>query len=211
MFLRKEQGMLIEALKRRSPEIADMYYGGLCSFADEKNPFRLPLAAHAFREVIAHCARLTGVSVIFGDSMGSRIKPVRESFQAWRETNALATGSSANIVGLSEDLRVALETFFDWQDQNRPEARRKTALMLTQLAGPAPALPSDVVASEISSWMKVDDYFKLVSHSQHKTSPEEFINRLFLIEDILLRRLQPRPVSDLDEIDALLAEINDAD
>jgi hypothetical protein len=60
MFLRKEQGVLIEQLKRRSPEIADMYYGGLCSFADEKNPFRLPLAAHAFREVIAHCARLTG-------------------------------------------------------------------------------------------------------------------------------------------------------
>jgi hypothetical protein len=67
MFLRNEQGMLIEQLKRRSPEIADMYYGGLCSFADEKNPFRLPLAAHAFREVIAHCARLKwGVGGIRG-------------------------------------------------------------------------------------------------------------------------------------------------
>src|ERR1035441_10526548 len=95
MFLRKEQGVLIEQLKRRSPEIADMYYGGLCSFADEKNPFRLPLAAHAFREVIAHCARLTGESLVFGDSMGSRIKPVREAFQAWKQTSAIDADSTA--------------------------------------------------------------------------------------------------------------------
>ena len=210
IFLRKEQGVLIEQLKRRGAEIADMYYGGLCSFADEKNPFRLPLAAHAFREVIAHCALLTGESVVFGDSMGSRIKPVREAFQAWKQTSAIAADSTATIVGMSDDLRDALEAFFDWQEQNRPEVRKKTALMLTQLAGPAPALPTDVVSDEISAWMKVDEYFKLVAHSKHKTTPEEFVNNLFLVEDILLRRLQPRPVSDLDEIDALLAEADDA-
>jgi hypothetical protein len=210
MFLRREQGVLIEQLKRRSPEIADMYYGGLCSFADEKNPFRLPLAAHAFREVIAHCARSTGESVVFGESMGSRINPVREAFQAWKQTSAIAVDSTATIVGMSDELRDALEAFFDWQEHNRPEARKKTALMLTQLAGPAPALPSDVVAGEISAWMRVDQYFKLVAHSKHKTKPEEFLNNLFLVEDILLRRLQPRPVSDLDEIDALLAEADDA-
>jgi hypothetical protein len=134
MFFRKEQGVLIEQLKRRNPEIAEMYYGGLCSFADEKNPFRLPLAAHAFREVRTHCARLTGESVVFGDSMGSRIKPVREAFQAWKQTNAIAADSTGTIVGMSEDLRDALEMFFDWQEQNRPEARKKPAVMLTQLA-----------------------------------------------------------------------------
>jgi hypothetical protein len=210
MFLRKEQGVLIEQLKHRSPEIADMYCGGLCSFADEKNPFRLPLAAHAFREVIAHCARLTGESVVFGDSMGSRIKPVREAFQAWKETGAIVADSTATTVGMFDHLRDVLEAFFDWQEQNRPEARKKTALMLTQLAGPAPVLPSDVVASEISAWMEVDNFFKLVAHSKYKTKPEEFVNNLFLVEDVLLRRLQPRPVSDLDEIDALLAEADDA-
>jgi hypothetical protein len=49
-----------------------------------------------------------------------------------------------------------------------------------------------------------------VAHSKHNTKPEEFVNNLFLVEDILLRRLHPRPVSDLDEIDALLAEADDA-
>jgi hypothetical protein len=211
MYLRKEQGLLIEQLKRRDPEISDIYYGGLCSFADEKNPFRLQLAAHAIREVIAHCARLTDESVVFGDSMGNRIKRVREAFFQWKNSNASATDSTGAILGMSEDLREALEEFFEWQEQNRPEARKKTALMLTQLAGPAPALPSDVVADEISTWMKVDEYFKLVAHSKHKTKPEAFVSKLFRIEDILLRRLQPRPVTDLDEIDALLAEAEDAE
>jgi len=208
MFLRKEQGELIERLKRRGPEIADMYYGGLCSFADEKNPFRLPLAAHAFREVMTHCARLTGESVVFGDGMKSRIKPVREAFQAWKQTSA--ADSTATMVGMSDDLRDALEAFFDWEEQNRPKKREETALMLTQLAGPAPALPSDVVTGEISTWMDVHGYFDLVAHSKHRTKPEVFLNKLFLLEDILLRRLQPRPVTDLDEIDALLAEADDA-
>jgi hypothetical protein len=178
LFLRKQQSVLIEQLKRRSPEIADMYYGGLCSFADEKNPLRLPLAAHAFREVMTHCARLAGESVIFGDGMKSRLKPVKEAFKVWKQTNAVAAGTSGTIVGLSEELLDALKAFFDWQDQNRPEKRYETALMLTQLAAPAPALPSDVVAAEISTWMEVHQYFDLVAHSKHKTKPEEFI-RLF--------------------------------
>jgi len=54
IFLRKEQGVLIEQLRRLSAEIADMYYGGLCSFGDEKNPFRLPLAAQSSRKMPEH-------------------------------------------------------------------------------------------------------------------------------------------------------------
>ena len=126
------------------------------------------------------------------------------------QANAHLAMGVTTIVGMSDDLRDALEAFFDWQEQNRPEKRKETALMLTQLAGPAPALPSDVVAGEISTWMDVHGYFDLVAHSKHKTKPEEFVNNLFLVEDILLRRLQPRPVVDLDEIDALLAEADDA-
>src|ERR1700723_3254748 len=129
-----------------------MYYGGLCAFADEKNPYRFELAAHAFREMIAHCAQLTGVSVVFGDSMGSRLVPVKDAFFGWKRENAGSSDPTTNLVGVSEALRVALEEFFDWQERNRPQVRKKTALMLTQLAGAAPALPSDVVVGEISAW-----------------------------------------------------------
>lgn len=211
MFLRQEQSVLIEQFKRRSSSIADMYYGGLRAFADEANPYRFQLAAHAFREMIAHCAGLTGDSVVFGDSMKSRIDPVKKAYLECRRTDSTSAGPMNNIGGPSEDLMTAIETFFDWQENNRPEARKKAAVMLTQLAGPGPALPSDVVADEISGWIDADGYFKKIAHGGSRAKEEEFLRNLFIVEDILLRRMQPPPVSDLDEIDALLLEAGNAD
>jgi hypothetical protein len=68
-----------------------------------------------------------------------------------------------------------------------------------------------VVADEISGWMVSDGYFKSVAHGGKSAERDEFVGKLFAVEDILLRRMQPRPVSDLDEIDALLAEGENAD
>jgi hypothetical protein len=130
MFLRKQQGVLIEQLRRRSAEIADMYYGGLCSFADEKNPFRLPLAAHAFREVIAHCARLTGESVVFGAEKPAQARQERHSRRK-QTTRVVAAGSVSRYRRLSEDLRDALEAFSIGRSTARE--RKEMALMLAQL------------------------------------------------------------------------------
>ena len=202
MFLRNEQNALLAALGRRSPHLAEIYYGGLRCLADDGNPFRLQLAAHAFREVLAHLASLTGQSVVFGDGMKNRIKPVKSAFVAWRTSRSSVPG----VVGISEDLESALGNYFDWEERNRPDFRKQTAMMLTQLAGPTAALPSDVVGDEISAWMEIDGFFKLVAHSTHRTTINALVSKLFIVEDILLRRLTPRPVSDLTEIDALLAE-----
>lgn len=38
-----------------------------------------------------------------------------------------------------------------------------------------------------------------------------FLGKLFAAEDIILRRVNPRPLSDLDEIDALIREGENAD
>ncbi len=210
MFLRQEQGALLEHLRHRSTSIADIYFGGLQIFADETNPYRFQLAAHAFRELIAHCARLTGGSVIFGDNMKTRLDPVKKAFIALKQAGTLAPDPTSNPTGMSDVLNEALDAFFDWSDKYHPGNRKKTALMLTQLAGAGPALPSDVVADEISGWMNSDEYFKKVAHNGRRAERDEFVGKLFVIEDILLRRMQPRPVSDLDEIDALLAEGDNA-
>jgi hypothetical protein len=210
MFFRQEQEPLLQQLRRRSRSIADIYMGGLLSFADSTNPYRFQLSAHAFRELIDHCPTLTGNSVIFGDGMKQRLVPVRKAFFALKQTSTLAPDPTSIPNGMSDTLSKALDAFFEWSDQNRPEKRKQTALLLTQLGGPAPALPSDVVADEISSWMDADEYFKKVAHNKRRAERDEFVGKLFVIEDILLRRLQPRPISDLNEIDALLAETDNA-
>ena len=211
MFLRQEQGILLDQLGRRDSMVADIYVGGLRAFADETNPYRFQLAAHAFRELIAHCLRMTGGKAVFGDGMKQRLVPVKNEFFALKKTTQLAPDPTGRPSGVSDALIGALNDFFDWSDNNRAENRKKTALLLTQLAGPGPALPSDVVADEISGWMDSDGYFKSVAHSGKSAERDEFVGKLFAVEDILLRRMQPRPVSDLDEIDALLAEGENAD
>jgi hypothetical protein len=83
--------------------------------------------------------------------------------------------------------------------------------MLTQLAGPGPALPSDVVTQEISAWIESQDYFNSVAHGGKRVERDEFLGRLFAADDIILRRVNPRPSSELDEIDALIEEAESAD
>jgi hypothetical protein len=211
MFLRHEQNTLLDQLRRRDGSIADMYFGGLRIFADEANPYHFQLAAHSFREVIAHSSKLTGGTVVFGDNMKQRLIPVKKAFTALKQASSLDSDPTGNVSGLSDALNEALEEFFDWSDNYQSENRKKTALLLSQLSGSGPALPWDVVANEISGWMDSDEYFKRVAHNSLRAERDKFIGKLFTVEDILLRRMQPRPVTDLDEIDALLAGEDNAD
>ena len=206
MFLRREQNALLEELQRRSESLANIYIGGLRVLVDEANPTRFQLAAHAFRELISHCSELTGAPVVYGDGMKQRLVPVKSAFAAMKRTSAGPPNLPEDSAVMSGSLSEALEEFLEWAETNRPEARKKTAIMLSQLAGPGPALPSDVVADDISGWMDSDSYFKLVAHHKRTAERDEFVGNLFIVENVLLRRMQPRPVTDLDEIDALIEE-----
>jgi hypothetical protein len=204
MFLRPEQTELVKQLQRRSQLLADIYTGGLQVLADERNPTRFQLAAHAFRELISHCSELTGIRVVYGDGMKQRLVPLMDAFAAWRRSNASTANPTGEPTGIPVPLIEALEQFLDWTSSNRAGARKKTARLLAQLAGAGPVLPSDVVAEDISGWVDSDNYFKLVAHHQRAAERDEFAGKLFVTEDVLLRRIQPRPVSDLDEIDRLI-------
>jgi hypothetical protein len=211
MILRPEQEKLLGQLARRDPKLAEIYGGGLRALADEANPYRFQLAAHAFRELIDHCLKLAGEKVVFGDGMKQRLVPVKSALLALKQTIQVASGSTGHPSAVSDALIGALDEFYDWYDHNQPEKRKKTALLLTQLSGSAPALPSDVVADEISTWMRSNDYFKGVAHNGGQpVNRSSFVGKLFLVEDILLRRMLPRPISDLNEIDALIAEAENA-
>jgi hypothetical protein len=206
MFIRPEQKELHSRLHSRSAMLGDIYLGGLLILLDEKNPTRYQLAAHSFRELLAKCPELTGNRVAYGDGMKQRLVPVRKAFTSLKQVFGTKPNPPNDDPANVRFLLVSLEEFFAWESSNRAAVRKKVAMVLAQLAGPGPALPSDIVEEEISAWMDSDDYFKLVAHHKTVAQPEEFVARLFSIENVLLRRLQPRPVSDLDEIDRLIRE-----
>jgi hypothetical protein len=206
MFIRPEQKELFEQLRGRSEALANIYWGGLRVLADDANPTHHQLAAHSFRELIAKCPEMAGRPAVYGDGMKQRLVPVRNALAAMKRAGKLTSDVPGDATGESVSLIVALEEFFEWGNQNRPKARIQTAVLLAQLAGAGPALPSDIVAEDVSAWMDSDEYFKLVAHHKKTAEQEEFIKRLYLVENVLLRRMRPRPVSDLDEIDQLIAE-----
>jgi len=100
-----------------------------------------------------------------------------------------------------------LARFFEWQDDNRPNAERRIAETLAALSGPAQALPVDIFDNEVSRWIKADDYFHMLAHNRRDVvDRDEFLHHMTSIENILLRRLQPRAVAGHDALDALIQE-----
>jgi hypothetical protein len=210
MFVREEQKILLDSFTRRNSSLGDIYFGGLRIYADETNPFRNQLAAHAFRELLDHLAMSTGEVVVKGISLGTQLMPVRAAFNALRDASSSPVNPPKDPAALSQELNAELAKLFDWQDDYLPKRREQTAITLTGLAGPGPALPQDVVTQEVASWLDSKDYFNSVAHGGKRAEREEFLGRLFAAEDIILRRVNPGPISELDEIDALIAEGEDA-
>jgi hypothetical protein len=211
MLLREEQKILFDSFSRRSATLGDIYLGGLRILADETNPFRSQLAAHAFRELLDHLAKSSGAVVIKGDNLPTRLMRVRRAFDALREPNGATAASPKDPALLSTALHEELSKLFTWQDENQPQRKKRVAVMLTQLAGPGPALPSDVTTQEVSAWIESQDYFNSVAHGGKRVERDEFLGRLYAAEEIILRRVKPRPLSELDEIDALIEEGENAD
>jgi hypothetical protein len=205
----REQEELIASLARRSEKLARIYSSGLSVFSQRENPGRLELTAHALRELMEKCPILTGREFTArGDGMKNRIQPVKDAYSTLRKTQGFGeTVSESFGDGAARPLFIALDRFFEWMEANRPEANRRIAEMLGELSGPGQPLPVDISENAVARWMAADEYFKKVSHNgQDHVNEDEFMVHMGFVERILLQRLQPRAVGDLDAIDALVRE-----
>ncbi len=102
----------------------------------------------------------------------------------------------ASLVGSSNGWRITVR-------RRKKELRRPSP----GLSGPGQALPVDISENEVAGWMEADSYFKMVAHNrQDDVNRDEFVHHMIFIEGVLLRRLQPTAVEDLDALDALVRE-----
>jgi hypothetical protein len=194
---------------RRSVKLSRIYLGGLVVLADDDNPCRYELAAHSLRELIEKSPLLTnGQAFAGGDTVANRLGPLKKVFLAMSQNQRLDVLVSFDaIAGPLRALLSELAKFFEWQDLNRPNAAKRAAQHLNELSGAGPPPPSDFFEAEVAGWMAADDYFKKVAHNRvDNVDRDEFLRHMNFIESTLLRRLQPRSVEQLDEIDALIKE-----
>ena len=137
MLNKSDQDALYTSLARRSEKLARIYRGGLIVLADESNPSRYQLAAHNLRELIDKSPLLnSGQAAASGDGMKNRLSPVRKAYAAVTRNQKLGELANLDAVdGLLRGLLKELAKFFEWQDQNRPEAAKRTAQHLSAHIG----------------------------------------------------------------------------
>ena len=176
-----EQEALYANLIRRSPKLARIYRGGLLVLADEENPCRYELAAHSIREIMEKCPLLAGAAPLgSGDSMPNRLNNVRIAYHTATRGHGIG---AVLISGASEGAILTLVgelgKFFEWQDENRLQARKRIAQTLAALSGPVLALPADIAEGEVNGWMEADSYLKKTAHHGHdNVIPQEFLRGL---------------------------------
>ena len=203
-----EQEALVACLARRSDKLARIYKGALSVLYDDANVGRFPLAAHAMRELIEKVPLLTGrEQTPQGDSMKNRLGPVKTAYSTVKATGFIETSPLDSAEGLIRATLRELAKFLEWVEENRPEAKKRTAQLLSELSGPGQALPIDVTSNEVSRWLGADVYFKKVAHhGEDYINETEFLAHMTFIETVLLQRLQPMAVPDLDTLDELIRE-----
>lgn len=203
-----EQNELLATLARKSAKLAGIYNGGIRVFYQKDNPERLPLTAHCMRELIEKCPVLTGREPApQGDGMKNRIEPVKQAHLALQGQGFSEASPLDAVEGAVRKILTTLNNFFEWMEDNRPQAAKRTAQILSDLSGPGQMLPMDISDAEVARWLTADKYFKRVAHhGQDHINEDEFMIHMTFIENVLLQRLQPRAVADLDAIDALVAE-----
>jgi hypothetical protein len=203
-----EQSELISCLARRSERLARIYDAGLRVLHQEDNPGRLPLVAHSMRELIEKCPTLTGRQPITqGDTMANRVQPVKEAYRQLKRQGFTEASPLDAVEGAVREVLGRLDAFLEWMQENRPQASKRTAQMLSDLSGPKPAVPIDIFNDTVARWLAADEYFKDVSHHRRNNINEvEFTTHMSFIESCLLQRLRPQAIADQDAIDALIAE-----
>lgn len=160
------------------------------------------------RELIDKSPMLTGREPApQGDSMKNRIQPLRQAYQRLKAQGFNDTSPLDAVEGAVRGVLGAVDKFFEWMEENRPQAAKRTAEMLSDLSGPGQALPVDISDNEVGRWMAADEYFKKVAHyGQDHVNENEFIVHMTFVETVLLQRLRPPAVADLNLLDELVAE-----
>lgn len=208
MSASKQQEELVACLASRNTRLARIYKGGLNVLFDQNNPARFELVAHALRELVEKISLLaTNEEWEHGDGM-HQLVPVRQTYEALTQGQEFSESfslenSREQIITLIRQL----SKYFEWESVNRPQLRKRIAQTLSALSGPGQALPVDVFENEVERWIKAYKYFNLVSHNRYDNIDQnEFINHMTFIEKVLLSRLQPQAVPELDALDELIKE-----
>lgn len=207
LALSPTQQELFKVLADKRADMGTCYHAGIATFNDDKLPDRLPLAAHAFRELMEKLPN-EGTAIDPGAALAEEVRGLRPSWDTAVAEDA-AHGGEPWCHGVGDALHtflLAVTGFFRARDAVAGGRRKQMIAFLNRLDVAAVPLPEDVQKKNAKQWMYLREYFNNVSHHRFAATDAEFQARVAQLEAFLCARLIPRPTADFAAIDALLQE-----
>lgn len=212
LSLKGHQLALLKALKEIDDNhsepfsVADMYYGGLSVLADEKNPERIVLSAHCFRELIEKLPLTFDIPIPHhSGNMGEKVNILKIK---WEGTlKKLDCNSENEWKGeIDQPLKQYLDSsrdFFQWHKEHRLTRTERPKQLSRKLDPSDDPMPSKLENIEAKTWIMHHSHFDGVSH--HTLLPEDYPSWIEHFERFLLDRLKPRTFNDQAEIDKIVS------
>lgn len=145
LALSPTQQELFKVLAERRADMAACYHAGIAAFNDDLLPDRLPMAAHAFRELMEKLPN-DGTGIDQGAALADEVRALRPPWDQAVLEDA-AHGGEAWRHGIGDALRtflVAVTGFFRARDAVAGGRRQQTVQFLNRLDVAAIGLPEDV-------------------------------------------------------------------
>ncbi len=198
---------LYRVLAEKDEGLPQMLYG-IWEAANKGSDESLAQAAHSARELMEKApAKIPDVPVSQGS--GNLANDVRVLQEAWRSVKA----DNPNCPPWAGDINSSLggwlekaEVFFEDFSNSHQIRAQQIQLTITSLDQSGQSLPSSLVDEKVREWNNLRQYFIKVAHHNKKTDDESLRQKVTELEVFLLNLLYPKPIQDMDEIDALIAE-----
>lgn len=193
--LNHQERTLHDVLLSKDLKLAQMYFGSLMVFNDERNPDRLSLSAHGLRELMEKITEYVDVKIIKPDLKGK----IRVLAEDWKKLQR-CSGPKKNQEQLQLRFSKRLEKFFVWFEVAHPKRKEQIAQVLKSFEPLERYLPAPLEKLRVNEWDMIWSYFKAVAHHGQLTKVEEFQSWKMAMERFLLDRLCPRTFADQREL-----------
>ena len=214
--LSREQQQLHSALRSYGEELGAMYLGGLRVLRDTANPDGVAQSAFSMRELMVKMDELGSANAAGSQSTGSMGPKVdqlkRDLVQLKRNTEGYSeTGVwKGPFNGHLHRFLKKLDAFFAWVEANRQSRREQFHQSMVHLDPSDRALPKPLLDTRYRQWDKLKGFFQGTLHHGRYPSRDELQDRIEELETFLVNLLAPTTFDDLNAIDALLQESDDA-
>lgn len=212
----REQHHLHSALRSYGEELGAMYLGGLRVLRDTANPDRMAQSALSMRELMVKMGELDPANAGENQSTGSMKQEVfqlKEGFvQLKRNTKSYSEAGvwTGPFNGHLRRFLKKLDNFFAWVKANSPSRREQFQRTMVRLDPSDRALPKPLLDTRYREWQELLNFFQGTLHHGLSPSRDEVRKRIGELEALLADLLVPTTFDDLNAIDALLQESDDA-